>query len=254
MFYHSTWGTASRGLLTCRGGLGIAGLLLITSLLAFSTFSEASRAQPAKTSIITVISDSDSGPGSLRQAILDAQPGDVINFAPNLADATIRLTSGQLIVGNTLTIDGSTAPGISVSGNGASRVIRVTDTAHVRLVGLVITGGHTAAGASSAAGESGGGIYSTGVLTLTYTTVIGNIAGCGGRGDDGASANGNGRVGGSGGAGGGIYNEGALTLDHSSSLAMHAVVAEMEAMPPAKATAESAGQADQAAAFSAWVG
>ena len=121
MFYNSTWGKAIRGLLTRRCGLGIAGLVLLTSVLAFSPSSEASLAQPAKTSIITVTSDSDSGLGSLRQAILDAQPGDVINFAPNLAGATIRLTSGQLVVGNTLTIDGSAAPGVSVSGNGASR-------------------------------------------------------------------------------------------------------------------------------------
>ena len=129
MFYHSTSGTVSRGFLTRHCGLGIAGLVLLTSVLAFSPFSEASRAQPAKTSIITVTSDSDSGPGSLRQAILDAQPGDVIDFAPNLAGATIRLTSGQLLVSNTLTIDGSTAPGVTVSGNGASRVVRFTDTA-----------------------------------------------------------------------------------------------------------------------------
>ena len=133
MFYHSTWGTVSRGLLTRRCGLGIAGLVLLTLVLAFSPSSEASRTQPAKTSILTVTSDSDNGPGSLRQAILDAQPGDVINFAPNLAGATIRLTSGQLVVSNTLTIDGSTAPGVTVSGNGASRVVRITDTARARL-------------------------------------------------------------------------------------------------------------------------
>ena len=136
MFYHSKSDTVSRGFFTRRCVLRMAGLLLLTSLLPFSPFPEVSRAQPAKTSIITVTSDSDSGPGSLRQAILDAQPGDVIDFASNLAGTTIRLTSGQLVVGNTLTIDGSTAPGVSVSGNGASRVIRVTDTAHVRLVGL----------------------------------------------------------------------------------------------------------------------
>ena len=35
MFYHSTWGTVSRGVLTRRCGLGIAGLVLLTLVLGF---------------------------------------------------------------------------------------------------------------------------------------------------------------------------------------------------------------------------
>src|SRR5215831_19065332 len=50
-------------------------------------------------STFTVLNFLDSGPGSLRQAILDAnaQPGaDLIRFASVARDGTIALTSGEL--------------------------------------------------------------------------------------------------------------------------------------------------------------
>src|SRR5437870_2742775 len=58
-------------------------------------------------STFTVLNLADSGEASLRQAILDAnaQPGaDVIDFAAGLS-GTIGLTSGQLNIGDALTID-----------------------------------------------------------------------------------------------------------------------------------------------------
>src|SRR5262249_40513612 len=66
----------------------------------------------------------DSGPGSLRQAVLDANthPGpDQITFAPQL-HGTIALTSGQLEVTNDLTIVGLGATRLAVSGTDHSRV------------------------------------------------------------------------------------------------------------------------------------
>src|SRR5262249_34592087 len=59
-------------------------------------------------STFTVESLADSGLGSLRQAILDANanPGsDLIRFAPAARDGTITLTSGQLGITEDLTID-----------------------------------------------------------------------------------------------------------------------------------------------------
>ena len=44
-----------------------------------------------KAGTITVTSDADGGPGTLRQAVLDALPNDTINFAEGLT--TINLTS-----------------------------------------------------------------------------------------------------------------------------------------------------------------
>lgn len=47
---------------------------------------------------ITVTSSADTGAGTLRQAILAANSGDVINFAPSLAGGqTITLTTGELV-------------------------------------------------------------------------------------------------------------------------------------------------------------
>ena len=52
---------------------------------------------------ITVTNTNDSGPGSLRQALANANNGDTINFA---VTRTIFLTSGELLVDKTVTISG----------------------------------------------------------------------------------------------------------------------------------------------------
>ncbi|MEP0909318.1 hypothetical protein NDI45_00140 [Leptolyngbya sp. GB1-A1] len=77
--------------------------------------------------IITVTSTANSGAGSLRAAIAAAPAGSTIQFASNLAGQTITLTSGQIEVspGKNITIDGSTAPGLKISGNNASRIFWV---------------------------------------------------------------------------------------------------------------------------------
>ena len=57
----------------------------------------------------TVTNTNDSGIGSLRQAILDANanPGaDLITFAPSLDNQAITLTSNTLQITDDLTIDG----------------------------------------------------------------------------------------------------------------------------------------------------
>src|SRR5436309_15597040 len=48
--------------------------------------------------IIVVTNTNDSGPGSLRQALADANDGDTIDFDPSLNGQTVTLTSGQLNV------------------------------------------------------------------------------------------------------------------------------------------------------------
>src|SRR3954452_8405809 len=57
--------------------------------------------RPANT--ITVTNTNDSGPGSLRQALADANDGDTINFA---VTGTIGLTSGELVIDKSITIAG----------------------------------------------------------------------------------------------------------------------------------------------------
>jgi hypothetical protein len=78
-------------------------------------------------STFTVINLADSGPGSLRQAIMDANalPGaDVIEFAPAV-EGTIGLTSGQLVIGGDLSINGPGKNKLTVSGSDISRVVAV---------------------------------------------------------------------------------------------------------------------------------
>src|SRR5688572_32876331 len=65
----------------------------------------------------------DSGPESLRQAILDANVklgADVIRFAPAARDGTITLTNGQLDITDDLVLDGPGVTRLTISGNDAS--------------------------------------------------------------------------------------------------------------------------------------
>jgi len=68
---------------------------------------------------ITVTNTNDSGAGSLRQALADANDGDTIQFSVT-TPATITLTGGVLVVNKSVTISGPAAGHLSVSGNGAS--------------------------------------------------------------------------------------------------------------------------------------
>lgn len=74
--------------------------------------------------IVTVTNLNDSGTGSLRDAIVTAQAGDTIRFAPYLANQTIELTGGQLEIpiGKNLVIDGIDAPNLTISGSQTDRI------------------------------------------------------------------------------------------------------------------------------------
>jgi len=57
----------------------------------------------AHAATITVTNSNDSGPGSLRQALVDANAGDTIAFA---VTGAIVLTSGGLVIDKEITISG----------------------------------------------------------------------------------------------------------------------------------------------------
>ena len=122
-----------------------------------------------------VLNTADAGAGSLRQAIADATAGDSITFAPDLAGTTITLTSGQLLLNKSLSIDASALTGgIAVSGNNASRVFEVAGgQTTAEFIGLTITGGQTT-------GNGGGILNFNGTLVLTDTTLSGKSADQGG--------------------------------------------------------------------------
>jgi hypothetical protein len=133
------------------------------------------RAVPAATFTVTNLNDS--GAGSLRQALADANvtPGaDTILFQPGLS-GTITLTTGELHISDSLTITGPGAGAITVSGNNASRVFNIDDgttaLSNVKISGLTISTGNVAL-----ISQSGGGILNNETLTLTACSLSDNSA------------------------------------------------------------------------------
>ena len=124
---------------------------------------------------IVVMNTNDSGPGSLRQAIVDAAPGNVIYFDPTLAGQTITLAS-QLIINKNLTIDGSgLSPRVSISGNQAVRILSIGSNYTVTLKSLTLRDGMMNGTSYT---TFGGAIYTNTYTRLTITDValIGNKA------------------------------------------------------------------------------
>jgi hypothetical protein len=106
-------------------------------------------AGPGAAAMFPVTSLADSGPGSLRQAILDANAAagpDEIVFAAGLG-GTITLTSGEMVITDDLVITGPGAGVLTVSGNDLSRIFKVddetTELIDVTLSGLTLTRGRT---------------------------------------------------------------------------------------------------------------
>jgi hypothetical protein len=133
-------------------------------------------------STFTVVNLADSGPGSLRQAVLDANatPGaDLIRFAGGL-QGTLALTSGELDITDDLTVLGPGADRLTVSGSNASRAFRISSSTDVNLNDLTIADGR----ASDVVFDSpqgpvtaGGGILNLGgQLTLAHVALNNNWA------------------------------------------------------------------------------
>jgi predicted outer membrane repeat protein len=123
------------------------------------------------------------------QAQIDTSGGgfgtnDTIQFAAGLNGQTITLGGSELLLSNSVTINGPGAGQLALDGghtatSAGSRVFEVGSTATVTLSGLTIRNG-------SASGGSGGGILvdgypgNSGTLTVTNCTFSGNSAGAGG--------------------------------------------------------------------------
>jgi CSLREA domain-containing protein len=145
--------------------------------------------------VFTVNSALDNGDGAnttLREAIEAANATfdeDTIRFHPDLADAVIELTQGQLSISQDTIITGTDSNNnvlnITIVADANSRSFNITgSTANVTLKGLTLTGGDV--------NGDGGAINATGQLTIQDSVITGNHAS---------------------GKGGGVYfNEGTLTV------------------------------------------
>ena len=169
----------------------------------------------------TVENADDSGAGSLQQAVTDACSGDTIAFNPGLAGSVILVTPTYYI-DKDVTIKGLGQDALTLSGMGATRVVKVESGASVTIKDITIADGMA---------SWGGGIYNTGTLTLTNCTVRDSASAPGGPGGgiknsgtlimSGCTVAGN-QAGdgdpvlpGGGGSGGGIYNEGTAVITES---------------------------------------
>src|SRR5215210_976541 len=124
----------------------LTALLMGAALAASVVMAAVVLASPAWAATYTVTTNADSGAGSLRQAIIDANTttgvADTINFSLG-SSATILLTSAQLPTitdGAGLTIDGGGA-NITVSANNQFRVFEVASGAKLTLSNLAVEHG-----------------------------------------------------------------------------------------------------------------
>ena len=163
----------------------------------------------ARATTILVTNTNDNGPGSLRQALADANDGDTIDATG--VSGVITLTSGQLLVDKSVTINGAGADVLAVDGNATSHVFQISSAETITISDLTIRNGEGNFGGgilngdgatltiinsilSGNAGGFGGGIFNSGTLTIVNSTVSGNTAS----------------------EGAGIYNGGATTLTNST--------------------------------------
>lgn len=124
--------------------------------------------------VFTVMNTLDSGKGSLRQAILKANltsESDTIEFDSSLVGNVIELSSGQLTITNSLTINGLGASSLTINaGKQGWRVFNIddgtTNLIDVSINGLTITGGNPE--------DDGGGIRSVENLTVKNSVISGN--------------------------------------------------------------------------------
>ena len=164
--------------------------------------------------VVTTLADErvDDGFCSLREAVRAAQTNapyfgcaagslavaDSILFAGVILPGTITMSGSHITVQSSVDILGPGSERLSISGNDASRVFRVTDYStaamqNVAIGDLTLTGGSAFLGGAisnyeiltirssvltgNTAANSGGAIFNEGDLTITASTLSGNTAG-----------------------------------------------------------------------------
>lgn len=195
----------------------------LAPLAALSALAAVGWAAPAQADSFTVTNTSDSGGGSLRDAITaaTATPGpDTITIS---ATGTLTLASALPDLPDGLTITGPGAADFTVDGNGANRIFLVLNDRTVSISGLTATNG-SSPGGDPFGDPNGAGIENEGKLTLDHVTVSNSTATNGNGGgiatESGATltltastVTGNSVIEG---AGGGLYDVGTVTIRDST--------------------------------------
>jgi 6-phosphogluconolactonase (cycloisomerase 2 family) len=149
-------------------------------------------------SVFTVTNLNDTGAGSLRQAVLDANAvqGGVVIFSSFFnSPRTISLGTGNISIVSNTTIHGPGAHLLTVQNTAApsSTSRPFFSGANATLIGMTITGGNTTSSGGgilsqvritvrrcvitgNVAGTTGGGIQQNGIFSLIESTVSGNTA------------------------------------------------------------------------------
>jgi len=140
-------------------------------------------------------------PGTLRDAVYEAEDGDIIVFHHVLDGSTIHPEYTMMVEDKNLTFDASSLPnGITISGDsnkdgvGDLRVFDLSLGANVTMRAITIVDGKADDGTGSGAGRGGlggGAIYcNQSMLTLEQCTLSGNRAGNGSVDDGGGGSGG----------------------------------------------------------------
>jgi predicted outer membrane repeat protein len=137
-------------------------LLIGICLIPFALAQRTTWHTPAN--IITVTNVNDSGAGSLRQALADANDGDTINFA---LSGTISLTNGELVIDKNITISGPGSNLLTVRPSQGSffRVFKVMPSHSITIQGITISFGY-------AGFAQGGGVYLDEHVTATIADCV----------------------------------------------------------------------------------
>jgi predicted outer membrane repeat protein len=134
-------------------------LLLSVCAIPFALAQRTTVKGNRRANTITVTNTNDSGPGSLRQALADANDGDTVGFA---VTGTIGLTTGELVIDKNVTISGPGSNLLTVrpSQGGFFRVFHVMPSHSITIQGVTISFGY-------AGFAQGGGIYLDEHVTAT---------------------------------------------------------------------------------------
>lgn len=173
---------------------------------------------PLPASTFTVTTNADTGPGSLRALIAaahaDATPPTIVDFAAGVT-SPITLSTGEIGITKSMTIQGPGADKLTINGVAGSRILSINNPSTSALIsvgvsGLTLTGGNpladggaidayranlsiSASVISGNSGYNGGGVYLAGdfthhlypTLTISDATFSGNNAVKGGGGASG---------------------------------------------------------------------